>query len=509
MQTKQLSQKLHSLISGLSLKKIARLACFRGVGVLLQMLMQFAIARIAGPAGLAVMQLYQTWSCVLGEAVAMGLPTETMKSISTTQYRLAIKSRLNRRIGMITKCWLIGVLLLVLFSLLPLGSHLREYLPFSLAGQMALLWSVLCFAILRLTAEALKAMDGAGQAVFAENNLFPLAMLGYCSCIALGFLVPGGNSEGKLVSHDALIFVATLFLSLSSLYSFFRAYARIETIQLDLLSDVELNAADPSKTDRLKIDQTVFSGEDSLLTPETLYFWGSAVVNIGFLFLPFLLMPYFGSFIGIGLFTLAFKLMNPITTILGMLNALFGPRFAKAADTNLFLNSTIQKDKNQKNSRILSTLLIQSQILSLALYLPFLIPVLIFAEPVLGLFGKEFIAAKPYLYILAAAQLCNAMTGLSGNMLNMVGMGKREFQGAVLFFAVGLISGIFCGQLYGLMGVAITYSLALAGKNIWSYSFARAYIVKQSLGKASLSVSTLSVNISPRPQQANFKMKTE
>lgn len=449
---------LKKSISGrVSLRKISLLIGFRGMGVLFQMLMQFAIARVAGAAGLGIVQLYQTWSCVLGEISAAGLPTQTMKSISLGRHRVQVIYRLKHSLKIIAQLWLVIVLLLLLIGSLSVGSSLISWIPFSVGCQIALMWSVLCFAVLRLSAEALKAMNCIGEAVFAENSLLPVCMLIYCLCVAYGIFTPSFTEPGGQTNSDTLIYVATLFLTAASIYSLVRSHAQASAIDPDGETDDDINHKDEAE----------FKKKEPIFTRETRYFWGSSVINIGFLSLPFLLMPYFGGLAAIGLFTLAFKLINPITTILGMLNALFCPSFAKAAE-------------HEQDSKGLSKLLVQSQLLSLALYLPLLIPILVFSDVILAIFGEEFVDAKVYLFILAGAQLFNAVTGLSGNMLNMIGMGKREFQGAILFFVIGLIAGVFCGQQYGLIGIAIAYSVALAGKNIWSYSFAIIYILDHS-----------------------------
>lgn len=407
-------------------KKVLSLIFFRGFGVVLQILMQFAVARVAGAAGLGLVQICQTWTCVLGEASAMGLPTQTMKTVSRSA---ADQQIINRLISSVIK---IGTVWLVLFLTGLLGIWLGVFtLHMGLYGSVA--WSVLCFAILRISAEALKALDQAEFAIFTENSIVPGLIVLVCFAVWLGLLGVQGHIEGTY-----LIYASAFFLT---------AAAGISCGRLISLCKTSLTANEPFRKTK------VFSRE----TP---FFWGTAILAIGFLNLPFLVMPYFGSVDEIGLFALAFKLMNPITTVLIMLGAVFAPSFAQCA--------------NRPDS--LKRLLMQSQAISVLIYLPILVVILVFSEPILLVFGPEFLAAKPYLYVLAIAQLVNACTGLSANLLNMVGMGSREFQGGLCCSLFGLVACIWAGHQYGLIGIAIAYSLALAVKNLWSYGFALAAI---------------------------------
>ena len=422
------------------------LVVFRGIGVFLQVLMQFAVAQVAGASGLGLMQLYQTWTCVLGETNALGLPTQTMKYASVSPASKETLHRLIRSLKAVFKFWLVAVLIFAFGSLLD-----PEWTGFSLGVQLAFLWSILCFSILRISAEALKAAGASTAGIFAENLLMPFLMSLFCF-VLLGLY--SGQKGPDRVSSDLLIIAASLFFTLAAAYSLGKSLYRIS-----------------SKT---KVGESLAVKQSKIFSTETRFFWGTAVLNIGFLNLPFLLMPYFGSLEEIGFFALAFKLINPISTILIMLSAYFGPQFARAAAGKvLSIQTAMDMDRAE-----LKKLLFQSQLVSLALYLPVLLPILLLSDWILPIFGPEFLAAKPFLFILAAAHLVNAVTGLSGNLLNMMGQGKREFQGAILFFALATISGLLVGPSEGLFGIAVVYSLAFAAKNIWSYGFAL-----QALGK--------------------------
>jgi len=430
----------------ISVRQVLQLISVRGLGVLLQVLLQFAIARLGGASALGLMQIYQTWMCVMGETTAMGLPTQTMKSVSTDRQGHVIVSRIMNSLKLIFLFWIV-----ISTALLTCSWVFPDLIVLSQGNQLALTWSVLCFAALRVSAEALKAMDYSGKAIFSENSITPLMILCLCVLmIALG-LKPTSQIMGVMSIGETLIYAASLFLTIAMIYSLFTC---LHVCQKECLQGAhhKFTQANSHCTDDLTHQKALFSNE-------TQFFWGTAILSIGFLNLPFLLMPWFGSIQEVGLFALAFKCINPISTILIMLGAIFGPRFAQAFS-------------DRKHSKSLGTLLMQSQFISIGLYFPVLLPILFFAEPVLALFGEEFREAKVYLFILAIVQLINALTGLSGNMLNMIGLGKVEFQGSLIFAVLAVISGIWAGSFYGLEGIAISYSASLAGKNLWSYFFA-------------------------------------
>ena len=58
------------------------LASSRGIAVLGQFLAQIVVGVLAGASGLGILQLFTSWTCVVGEVSAMGLPTRVMRQVS-------------------------------------------------------------------------------------------------------------------------------------------------------------------------------------------------------------------------------------------------------------------------------------------------------------------------------------------------------------------------------------------------------------------------------------------
>jgi O-antigen/teichoic acid export membrane protein len=285
-------------------------------------------------------------------------------------------------------------------------------------------------------------------AIVLENILATIIVLGI---LAIGF------SQGQLstqITADTIIVVLTVALTLATSACIFCCWNALQSKQAQLVT-LYTN----SWGQRIR----------QLCNKETLFFWGTSVLGIVFLNAPFLLASNSANLHQVGLFAVAYKCVTPITTVLLMLSAVFAPKFAIAGKAG--------------NGTDLLANLRQTQIASLTFYLPVVTVLIFFSDQILNLFGEEFIEAKQFLYLLIVAQLINALTGLPGVMLNMIGKSYIEFIGTALFCLAMLVGGYISGEAYGLYSVAICYGIALSGKNIWSYYWA-IRVIKQTSNTA-------------------------
>ncbi len=93
----------------------------------------------------------------------------------------------------------------------------------------------------------------------------------------------------------------------------------------------------------------------------------------------------------------------------------------------------------------------------------------LFAEPVLWLFGPEFTAARWVLIILMGAQVVNAWAGSVGFLLNMTG---HQDSSAVVFVITAILNVVLNAiaiPLFGVIGAACSTALTMAMWNIWLY----------------------------------------
>lgn len=101
--------------------------------------------------------------------------------------------------------------------------------------------------------------------------------------------------------------------------------------------------------------------------------------------------------------------------------------------------------------------------------LPITICVL-FAEPILRLFGNEFVVAAPALRIMALAQVVNIATGPVGALLIMAKRERISLFLGLLSLAIAAGLGALLIPRLGPAGAAWAYAAALASRNLISYA---------------------------------------
>lgn len=103
---------------------------------------------------------------------------------------------------------------------------------------------------------------------------------------------------------------------------------------------------------------------------------------------------------------------------------------------------------------------------SLLVTLPICLACWVFAEPILRLFGEEFVAGVPVLLIIAFASLVDAGVGPAGQFLQMMNREKWEMR----FLAIAAVTAIALNAIlipkYGAMGAALGSGLAIVGVNL-------------------------------------------
>ena len=91
----------------------------------------------------------------------------------------------------------------------------------------------------------------------------------------------------------------------------------------------------------------------------------------------------------------------------------------------------------------------------------------LFAEPILSLFGKEFGAAKPAMAVLAIGQLVNVGAGSVGNLLNMTGHQNQCAKVVGCCAILNLLLNWISIPYLGILGAAISTAISMSLWNIW------------------------------------------
>ncbi|WOJ97790.1 oligosaccharide flippase family protein [Congregibacter brevis] len=412
--------------------KAGALAISRGTGMAAQMAVQIAVGALAGPAGIGTLQLHMAWGSLLGELVGAGEPTRALRDHS-----------LNGNSGSAVRAGLLKASKTILFYGALLGAFVILLVVSGLAAVLELrtgpllisiVISAPLFALTRLFAETLKALDKAMWAITVENTVMPVVILGLCALIALD-IVP--VSQGAILSSA----VAGLLLGLTMMTISLRR--RWETT----------NESQATETD----------GKAAIsVRGESMHFWLNGLLNIAFLQLPFLIMPWLVSVEEVGRYAVAHKLLNVITTLLILLSAVYGPKFARAAAA--------------MNPQELRALLATTQRISLAIFVPAAVIMLALSEPLAKIFSLSPGSLLPLLALLCGGQLINAATGLSGVLLNMSGAAHLEFRLLIASCTATVVLAIPLGLYAGASGIAAAIAAGIALRNISSYLAVRKHI---------------------------------
>ncbi|MEH6559196.1 MAG: hypothetical protein V7708_15475 [Oceanicoccus sp.] len=417
---------------------MCKLTVSRGSAILAQFAAQLVVGTMVGAGGLGVLQLFTSWACIAGEILGQGLPTRAMRlvSVAYAERRGDVIGQLLRDARRkIIRLWL----LLALLAAVPLALLLRGEAPPDWAHYGLLLIGAALvapfFSLLRLYAESLKATGAALAAVTLESLISPVALLLVCGvCWFTGQTV---LTITLLVAFGLSVVVTPLAL-----------HAKLRQ-QLALLPT----------------EQTL-KEEENTLSPtvrgELLSLWGIGVLSIGFLQFPFIVLPIYVDAAQIGVFAVAHKLINVITTLLLLLAAVFGPEFARQAA--------------RSDAAGMLGLLRRTQLISIAVFLPVSLTLIALANPLARLFGEDFGDLQIYLIILTAGQLVNAATGLPGLMLNMAGAASKELSTLIVAMIFALGGSMWVGPEFGAIGLACVFSSSIALKNIVSYALARHHL---------------------------------
>lgn len=406
------------------------LLCSRATGIVAQFAVQLVVGALAGAGGLGVLQLATSWTSIGGEFFGRGLPTVAMKQLSShpgsSQQRDAFLRSARREI---TRGWLkllpVMTVLAAICLFVPDQSH-YGYLIASVAITAPL------FSVLRLRAEALKALGKPLPAVSLENLTIPAVILILCIvCWSAGWML---EAAALVVANMLGVLLAMVLL-------------RHRFSQTSQQHCESVNGAS-------------FTPQPDRLSQRHL--WICGLLSILFVQSPFVLMPLFVTTQEIGVFSLAFKFINIITTLLILFAAVYAPRFARLAAI--------------RDAKGLAATLRQTQLACLALFVPAAGCCIFLAEPLAALFGKEFVQLGTFLLILSGGHLVNAATGLCGVILNMAGAEKKEILALCCALAIAAIASLLVGPNYGAVGLAWVFSASIVVKNLLSYGFAKQLI---------------------------------
>ncbi len=92
--------------------------------------------------------------------------------------------------------------------------------------------------------------------------------------------------------------------------------------------------------------------------------------------------------------------------------------------------------------------------------LPIFLIIAIFADPLLAIFGDDFVAGATGLTILAFSTLFNASTGVCGSVITMTGHSRLTFVNSLIYLGVNVLLDLLFIPRWGVMGAAIAVTLS-------------------------------------------------
>lgn len=156
----------------------------------------------------------------------------------------------------------------------------------------------------------------------------------------------------------------------------------------------------------------------------------------------------------VGIYAVVMAIVAFVPIALQSVNQIFAPTIA---------------DLHSRGERELLGRLFQSLTKSvIGFTLPLTVVLIVFARPVVNVFGPDFTAGWPVLVIGVVGQLVNCATGSVGYLLLMSGNQKKLLKVQATMTAVMIIVNIIAIPHWGITGAAAATALATIGTNLWS-----------------------------------------
>ena len=123
-------------------------------------------------------------------------------------------------------------------------------------------------------------------------------------------------------------------------------------------------------------------------------------------------------------------------------------------------------------------LLKNSSMISVLGSIPLYATVMIFSEQLLLIFGSNYVQGVLILQILATGQFVNAMTGSVGYALLMSGNEILFLKVCLVYAFIFFLACFFAAKMYGVTGIAISFSVMICVYNITLFLLSRYVLLK-------------------------------
>lgn len=165
-----------------------------------------------------------------------------------------------------------------------------------------------------------------------------------------------------------------------------------------------------------------------------------------------LVLGLFGVMSGVGVYTAALRLSD--------IGGLFYNSLERIA--NPMVSDLTSRNKLEELGQLYRT----TTKWATAFNLPIFLISVLFAKPLLALFGAEFVAGATGLTILAFASLFNAATGICGPIVTMSGHSRLSLLNSVLYLGTNIGLDLLLIPTWGVLGAACAAALTIVELNI-------------------------------------------
>ena len=161
----------------------------------------------------------------------------------------------------------------------------------------------------------------------------------------------------------------------------------------------------------------------------------------------------------LGIYNASFKLASVVLLIIQSVNIIEAPKFS-----NLFSSEKIKE---------LGLVVQNAGKWTALLSIPLTIFLILFSEPLLNLFGKEFIQGKQILRIIGASFFLVALAGPASQLMNMTDF-QRPLRNFTLYAVViNIILNYLFIKAWGIIGAGIATSISILALNIMCVIFVK------------------------------------
>ncbi|RJQ18384.1 MAG: flippase [Nitrospiraceae bacterium] len=165
-----------------------------------------------------------------------------------------------------------------------------------------------------------------------------------------------------------------------------------------------------------------------------------------------LMLGYFKTTTEVGVYTVVTRLAILIILPLTAVNTIFAP----------MISEFYSKQQMNRLAALFKTATKWIFVLSFPVFLV----LVLFAEPIMGIFGTGFVIGSIALIILACGELVNAGVGSVGYMLMMTGRAKIVMLNSIVFCILNIVLNYLLIPPHGIIGAAIATGTSLAIVNI-------------------------------------------